>query len=173
MGTNFTGSSVWSFGIVSSTLIVAVASPVLGVLADRRKVKKVFLFFFTFTGSLFTTLAFFCSYISHAWAWLLICFTVGNIGFASALVFYNSLLPHISPRQFLDNVSSRGFAYGYLGGGLLLLIHLIIIMQASGTAVEDLVTRLSIASIGVWWFGGLSGPLRSYQSQTSPWSKRN
>ena len=42
-------------------------------------------------------------------------------------------------------MSSRGFAYGYLGGGLLLLIHLIIIMQASGTAVEDLVTRLSIA----------------------------
>lgn len=153
MGTNFTGSSVWSFGIVSSTLIVAIASPVLGVLADRRRVKKILLLFFTFAGSLFTTLAFFSSYISQAWVWLLICFIVGNIGFAGALVFYNSLLPHISPRQFFDSVSSRGFAYGYLGGGLLLLIHLIIIMQASGSDKEDLVTRLCIASIGLWWFG--------------------
>ena len=153
MGTNFTGSSVWSFGIISSTLIVAIASPVLGVLTDRRRMKKVLLLFFTFAGSLFTTLAFFSSYVSHAWAWLLICFIVGNIGFAGALVFYNSLLPHISPRQFLDNVSSRGFAYGYLGGGVLLLVHLLIIMQASDSAKEDLVTRLCIASIGIWWFG--------------------
>ena len=153
MGTNFTGSSVWSFGIISSTLIVAVASPVLGVLTDRRRMKKVLLLFFTLAGSLFTTLAFFSSYVSHAWAWLLICFIVGNIGFAGALVFYNSLLPHISPRQFLDNVSSRGFAYGYLGGGVLLLVHLLIIMQASDSAKEDLVTRLCIASIGIWWFG--------------------
>ena len=153
MGTNFTGSSVWSFGIISSTLIVAIASPVLGVLTDRRRMKKVLLLFFTLAGSLFTTLAFFSSYVSHAWAWLLICFIVGNIGFAGALVFYNSLLPHISPRQFLDNVSSRGFAYGYLGGGVLLLVHLLIIMQASDSAKEDLVTRLCIASIGIWWFG--------------------
>ena len=153
MGTNLTGSSVWSFGIISSTLIVAIASPVLGVLTDRRRMKKVLLLFFTFAGSLFTTLAFFSSYVSHAWAWLLICFIVGNIGFAGALVFYNSLLPHISPRQFLDNVSSRGFAYGYLGGGVLLLVHLLIIMQASDSAKEDLVTRLCIASIGIWWFG--------------------
>ena len=61
--------------------------------------------------------------------------------------------PHIAPPNLLDDVSSRGFAYGYVGGGLLLLVHLALILLTQDTDAADLVTRASIASIGVWWFG--------------------
>ena len=68
-------------------------------------------------------------------------------------MFYNAFLPHIAPRNLLDDVSSRGFAYGYLGGGLLLLVHLILIMLTQDSSIADLVTRIAMASIGIWWFG--------------------
>ncbi|MDP7579458.1 MAG: MFS transporter [SAR202 cluster bacterium] len=151
-GITFTGSSMWSLAIAGSTAIVALSSPVLGIITDRVAIKKTLLWVYTIAGSLFTGLAFFSAYTSHPWAWLLGTFILGNIGFAGSLVFYNSFLPHITPRELLDDVSSRGFAYGYVGGGLLLLIHLALNLITEGTSISDLVTRGSIASIGLWWF---------------------
>ena len=81
------------------------------------------------------------------------CFILGNIGFAGGLVFYNSFLPHIAPRDLLDSVSSRGFATGYVGGGLLLLVHVALVAVFSETDHTDLIVRSSIASTGLWWFG--------------------
>ena len=75
---------------------------------------------------------------------------LANIGFAGCLVFYNSFLPHIAPRELLDDVSSLGFAYWYVGGGLLLLVHLALILPTRDTEFADLATRASIASVGVW-----------------------
>ena len=152
LGLTFTGSSLWSLGIAISTAIVALTSPVLGVIADRVAIKKALLWAYTIAGSLFTFLAFFSAYTSAPWAWLFGTFLLGNIGFAGSLVFYNSFLPHIAPRHLLDDVSSRGFAYGYIGGGLLLFVHLALNVITSESQISDLVTRLSIASVGLWWF---------------------
>lgn len=153
LGITFTGSSMWSLGVAISTAIVALSSPILGVIADRVPIKKALLWTYTIAGSLFTALAFFSAYTSQPWIWLFGMFCLANIGFAGGLVFYNAFLPHIAPRNLLDDVSSRGFAYGYLGGGLLLLVHLILIMLTQDSAIADLVTRIAMASIGVWWFG--------------------
>ena len=153
LGLELTGSSTWSLGVAVSTAIVALSSPVLGIVADRAVIKKTLMSVYAAGGSLFTALAFFAAYTGHPWAWLLGTFIVANIGFAGSLVFYNSLLPHVAPRGLLDDVSSRGYAYGYVGGGLLLLVHLALNVAASDTDVADLVTRGSLASIGVWWFG--------------------
>ena len=152
-GINFTGSSMWSLGVAVSTAIVALSSPVIGVIADRVPIKKALLWTYTIAGSLFTALAFFSAYTSQPWLWLFGMFSLANIGFAGGLVFYNAFLPHVAPRNLLDDVSSRGFAYGYLGGGLLLLAHLILIMLTQDSSIADLVTRIAMASIGVWWFG--------------------
>tara|TARA_B100001123_G_scaffold202041_1_gene229243 strand:+ start:35993 stop:37738 length:1746 start_codon:yes stop_codon:yes gene_type:complete len=152
-GFTFTGSSVWSLAAASSTAIVALSSPILGVIADRIAAKKFLLWTYTIIGASCTILTFFSAYTPFAWIWLLFTFIIGNIGFAGSLVFYNSFLPHIAPRNLSDEVSSRGFAYGYIGGGLLLLIHLILNLMVSGSTYADLVTRVSMASIGVWWFG--------------------
>ena len=153
LGFTFTGSSMWSMGVAVSTAVVALSSPILGIIADRAALKKTLLTVYAAAGSLFIGLAFFSAYTSHPWAWLMGMFILANVGFAGSLVFYNSFLPHIAPRNLLDDVSSRGFGYGYVGGGLLLLIHLVLILLTRDTDAADLVTRASIASIGVWWFG--------------------
>ncbi len=152
-GLTFTGSSMWSFGIALATVIVALSSPVLGVIADRAAIKKTLLGIYTATGAGFTVLMFLSAYTGQPWLWFLAMFILANIGFAGCLVFYNSLLPHIAPRAELDNVSSKGFTYGYIGGGLLLAVQLAAILYFSDTAYADLATRIAIASIGVWWFG--------------------
>ena len=152
-GFTFTGSSVWSLAAASSTAIVAITTPILGIIADRIAAKKILLWTYTIVGASCTILTFFSAYTPFAWIWLLITFGIGNIGFAGSLVFYNSFLPHIAPRNLSDEVSSRGFAYGYVGGGLLLLIHLILNLLLSESSYVDLITRFSLASIGVWWFG--------------------
>ena len=152
-GVTFTGSSMWTLGVALSTSIVALSSPVLGVIADRVAIKKALLWIYTIVGSLFTALAFFSAYTAHPWAWAFGMFALANVGFAGGLVFYNAFLPHLAPRELLDDVSSRGFAIGYAGGGLLLLFHLVMILATQDTDAADLVTRIAIASVGVWWFG--------------------
>ena len=144
-GINFTGSSSWSVGLAISTLVVAISSPILGVIADRIPIKKTLLWAYTIAGSLFAVLGFFSAYTSHPWAWLLGTFILGNIGFAGGLVIYNSFLPHIAPRHLLDEVSSRGYAFGYVGGGLLLLGHVVVLVLTSQSDHSDLILRLCIA----------------------------
>ena len=160
LGITFTGSSTWSLGVAISTAIVAVTSPVLGVISDRIPIKKTLLWIYTTVGSLFTVLAFFSAYTSQPWMWLFGMFILANIGFAGSLVFYNSFLPHLGPARMLDDISSRGFAYGYAGGGLLLLMHLALILVTRDTDFADVATRFAIASVGVWWFGWAIWTLR-------------
>ena len=160
----FTGSSLWSLSIGVSTLIVAVVSPVLGVIADQKGVKKLFLFYFTIVGSFFTVLIFFTSYTDSAWAFILLFFIIANIGFSGANVFYNALLNDLVSPEMLDEASSKGFAFGYVGGGLALGIHLIIVQLTSGTEYSDLFVRLCIASVGVWWFGWSIWTFRSLEN---------
>ena len=123
------------------------------MISDRIPIKKALLWVYTGAGSLFTALVFFSAYTSQPWAWLLGMFILANIGFAGSQVFYNSFLAHLAPRSLMDDISSRGFAYGYAGGGLLLVVHLVLILATRDSDFADLVTRLAIVSIGVWWFG--------------------
>ena len=156
----FTGSSMWSLGVALSTGFVAFSSPVLGVIADRVPIRRVLLGTYMTIGSVFTMLAFFAPLVEEPWMWLFVTFTVANIGFVGSIVFYNSFLPHLGPRHLLDDISSRGYAYGYLGGGLLLVVHLAFILATRDTDLADLATRLAIASVGVWWFGWAMWTLR-------------
>ncbi len=160
LGITFTGSSMWSLGVAISTGIVAFSSPVIGVIADRAPIRKALLWAYTSIGAFFTVLAFFSAFAPEPWLWLFGVFTIANIGFAGGLVFYNSFLPHLGPRHLLDEISSRGFAYGYAGGGLILVVHLVLILATRDTALEDVAVRFAIASVGVWWFGWAIWTLR-------------
>jgi UMF1 family MFS transporter len=77
-------------------------------------------------------------------------FIIANLAFGAAIVFYNAFLPEIASPDRRDAVSSRGFAYGYLGGGILLLLNLVLFNFMGD---ESLAVRISLASAGIWWLG--------------------
>ncbi len=81
-------------------------------------------------------------------------FIIANVCFGAALVFYNAFLPEITTEDQADKVSSRGFAYGYLGGAILLALNLLLVLSAEQLGISTgLAVRLSLLSAGVWWGG--------------------
>jgi UMF1 family MFS transporter len=107
---------------------------------------------FAILGSAATILMFFITPGGHWFAGLL--FLVANIAFGAAMVFYNSYLPSIASEDRRDSVSSYGWAMGYLGGGFLLLLNLVMFLLKDKIGLEDsMVARISLSSAGVWWLG--------------------
>jgi UMF1 family MFS transporter len=82
-------------------------------------------------------------------------YIIGNIGFAGANVFYNALLPHVAKADEIDQVSVKGYAMGYLGGGLLLVINVLMFMMPETFGIPDgeMAVRLSFVTVGLWWLG--------------------
>ena len=150
-----TADNLWSITISLSTLIISFASPILAVIADKTPTKLLFLKIFTIIGCIATFLMFFTPYVGTGWLFLLIAITISVIGFAGAWTFANSFLPHLAPKKYFDEISSKGFAYGYIGGGLLLAIHLVVItiIPEYISGIDELLIQLSLASVGLWWFG--------------------
>lgn len=147
-------TSRWGFTTAIAALIAAVISPILGAVADFRGSKKKFLGFFMGLGVLATALLFFPNKPGE-WLIASFIFVFANIGFAGSLVYYDALLPHVARADEIDQVSSRGYMMGYIGGGILLAVNLVMIMYvptwfpALSTA---LMTRLSFITVAVWWF---------------------
>jgi len=105
------------------SLIVALLSPILGAIADQSSSKKRFLIFFAYLGVLMTTCLFMVGYGQWLLAGLL--YVAGSLGFAGANTFYDGLLPDIATPKQIDYVSAKGYALGYLGGGLLFLFNVL------------------------------------------------
>jgi UMF1 family MFS transporter len=147
-------TSRWGFTTALAALIAAVISPLLGAIADFRGSKKKFLAFFMVLGVISTALLFFPNQPGD---WLLasFIFVFANIGFAGSLVYYDALLPHVARADEIDQVSSRGYMMGYIGGGILLAINLVMIMVIPGLIPSlgtGLMTRLSFVTVAIWWF---------------------
>ena len=139
----------WAYTTSISLLIAAILSPILGAIADFSGAKKRFLTIFMLLGVTATALLYFVR--TGDWLMASIFFILGDLGFAGSLVFYDSLLPHVAGPDEIDQVSSRGYAIGYLGGGILLAINLAMIMLAP-QELTGLMTRLSFLSVALWWF---------------------
>jgi MFS transporter, UMF1 family len=131
--------------------IVALIAPILGTIADQRAMKKRLLGVFLIIGVAATLLM--GTIGSGDWRYALMLFIVANIGVAATLVFYDSLLPHIAAPDELDRVSTAGFAIGFIGGGVLLLINLAWILRPDLFGIPGTVAalKLSLVSVGVWW----------------------
>ncbi len=137
---------------------VAVLAPVLGALADFAGIKKKMLGACVGLGVVATACMFFIQ--RGDWVLAALLFAFANIGVTSSLVFADSLLPHVARPDELDRVSTAGYALGYLGGGLLLLVNLAWIQRPElfGLSGAALASRLSFVSVAVWW-AGFSIPL--------------
>jgi len=148
-----TADAVWSLSVAIATLLVAVFSPPFGVIADRRLIKIKWLKILTYVGAGATFLLALAPLfpVSFQWLWLMIMFLFANIGLNGAGVFYNALLPHMGEDDEMDDISNRAFAFGYFGGGILLVIHLGLVMGI-GTD-NDWVIPFCMATSGIWWYG--------------------
>jgi MFS transporter, UMF1 family len=134
-----------------SGLTVALMVPLLGALSDRRRLKKFFLFIMTALGVLGSgALAF-----VDKGDWLTACwfYALAFIGFSAASTFYDALLPNLAPPEDLDRISSQGFALGYLGGGLLFLLNVVMYLKPEFFGITSGLSavQLSFLSVSAWW----------------------
>lgn len=148
---NFSASSLWGYSVSLSMLILAISAPALGALADRRGWHKSLMLPFCLGGCLATALLALTGPGDYLLAALL--FILGNIGFAGANIFYNAYLPFLAPPGETDRLSARGYAWGYVGGGLLLAMVFVLILKAEsfGFADRGTATRFGFLLTGLWW----------------------
>lgn len=124
--------------------------PVLGALGDYSDLKKRLMAMFCYIAVFANCLLFFVQGNLYLFGGLL--FIVANVCFGASIVFYNAFLPEITTEDQADKVSSRGFAYGYLGGAILLSLNLLLVLSADRLGISTgFAVRLSFLSAGLWW----------------------
>lgn len=138
-------TTYWSYGLSISLFLVAILSPILGTVSDIQRGKKRFLAIFAGIGIVGTALLVLVE--TGDWVLASILGIIGRIGFNGANTFYDALLPHVARPEDQDKVSARGFAMGYLGGGLLLAVNVVMLQVLPGTWGA----RLSFLSVAIWW----------------------
>ena len=126
--------------------------PILGAIADYSHLRKRLMQIFATLGAIATIAMFFVT--GELW-WLGgVLFIIANLAFGAAIVFYNAYLPDIASEDQRDQVSSYGWAMGYLGGGLLLALNLAFFIFSDDIGVpSNLAIRINLASAGLWWLG--------------------
>ncbi|MDF2935170.1 MAG: transporter [Paenibacillaceae bacterium] len=147
-----TSASYWGLTQAAGMLLVAVLAPVLGAAADYAGKKMVFLRLFSYLGIAASFLFVFIGQGDYLAASLL--FVLGTVGFSGGNSFYDALLPDLVPdEQKREYISSKGYASGYVGGGLLLVVNLLMIQKPElfGLPDGETGTRLAFASVAVWW----------------------
>jgi UMF1 family MFS transporter len=138
-------------GNALASLTVAAVAPFLGAVADNCGRRKGLLIGFTYLGVLMT--ASLAIVPQNHWAMALVVYAIGVIGFSGANVFYDALLPHVAPAGRIDQVSSLGYALGYLGGGLLLAINVAMTTAPHlfGLASPTQAVKAAFISVAAWW----------------------
>jgi MFS transporter, UMF1 family len=146
-------TSTFYLGTANSiaAILVAAMAPILGAIADKGSAKKRFLGFFAFLGAIMTGALWLVQ--AGQWQMAVLFYIVGTIGFSGGNIFYDSLLPAVASEKKVDYVSSLGFSLGYIGGGLLFVINVLMYLKPEIFGIPDGATgiRLSFISVAVWW----------------------
>jgi UMF1 family MFS transporter len=139
----------WANSLAS--IVIAALAPFLGAIADRGSAKKKFLIFFCYMGMVMTGGLYMVG--QGQWQMAVMVYIAASVGFMGANIFYDSLLPSVAPKEKMNYVSSLGFALGYIGGGLLFLINVLMYLHPQWFGVADAATaiKLSFLSVAVWW----------------------
>lgn len=154
LGMSVKNTSLYSYSLSFSFLLVAILSPLLSAIADYSGNKKAFMKFFCYLGSISCSSLFF--FKSEAQLSLgIIAFVLAGIGFAGSIVFYNAYLPEIAEPKDQDRVSAKGFALGYIGSSLLLIFNLTMVLFPNlyGITDKSLPARIAFLTVGIWWIG--------------------
>ncbi len=159
-GFSIVNTVLYSYSISFSFLIIALISPLLSGIADAGGKKLQFMKFFAYLGSLSCIGLFFFDGSNLEWG--ILCSVAASIGYAGSIVFYNAYLPEIATESEYDLLSAKGFALGYIGSVLLLVVNLLMIQFPSWFMISDdgMAARLSFLITGLWWAGFSQIPFR-------------
>ncbi len=145
--------STFYLGVANSmaSILVAALAPFLGAVADRGSAKKKFLFLFAFLGVIMSGSLWLVA--KGNWFMAIVFYVGATIGFSGGNIFYDSLLPGVASEEKVDFVSSLGFSLGYIGGGLLFLVNVLMYLKPELFGIPDGATaiRISFLSVAIWW----------------------
>ncbi len=142
--------SYWSYLVSLSVILQVLVLPIVGAGADYGHRKKQYLAATAYVGAAAATAMFWLQGSAYLWGGAL--FIFANVSFGASVVVYNSFLPEIAPPEQSDAVSSRGWGIGYIGGGVLLALNLLLYLNAQTVGItEAMAVRISLGSAGVWW----------------------
>lgn len=151
-GLRLTGTALWSFAVSCSMLVVLISAPLLGAVADLSAGKKRFLFLFCY-GGVVSTFLLYWSGPGAIW-WATFFYILANIGMEGSLPFYDAFLLDLAPREKMGRLSGLGWAAGYVGGVLCLILNLAMIQQPESFALSpdnDVPIRASLVVVALWW----------------------
>lgn len=146
---NLTGNTAtvyWGYTTAVALIVSVLLAPVMGAIADFSGIKKRLLLAFAAVGIFSTALLYYVT--TGDWLLASVLFIFGNIGFAMSEVFYNALLPGIADAKEIDRISVKGYALGYLGGGILLALDIGLIQIMDD---KSLATRITFITVSIWW----------------------
>ena len=146
------GDSFYALVLGLSSLFVALVSPVLGAIADRIEIKRKILWAYTIVGVIFTAMMGLAPFLGEGtnYMFLAICLVIGNIGFAGGNVIYYAFMPYLAEKEDVDHVSSWGYAYGFMGGSSILIVHLGLGLTLGFTPT---ILAFIFVTSALWWLG--------------------
>lgn len=160
LGFELVNSVLYSYALAFAYLLSAALLPLLSGIADYTGKKKIFLKVFTYLGALSCMGMFF--FTSHTLEWGILCVVFACLGYSSSLVFYDAFLPEIASEEETDRISGLGYAYGYGGSALMMIVSLVIIQMHDlfGLANSGIATRIVFLLVGIWWIGWAQIPFK-------------
>ena len=166
LGLDFKASSLYAFSLSFAFLVIALINPLLSGFADKKGNKRRYMRFFVFLGGLSCIGMYFFDASSIPLGIMMLVFSI--MGYAGSLVFYNAYLPEIAKPEEFDKLSARGFALGYVGCVILLVLNLVMINNYAffGLESELHAIRVSFVSVGIWWIGFSFIPLKILPDDT-------
>ena len=152
-GKSFVNTALADYTLAAAYLIIALLLPILTSIADYRGNKKIFMQFFTWLGAISCGMLYFFKFDTLQIS--MIFFGLAAIGYSGGFVFYNSYLPEIATLDMQDNVSAKGFTYGYIGSVILQLVCFMFVLKPEWFGITDasFPARLSFLLVGIWWIG--------------------
>ncbi|MBI3502571.1 MAG: MFS transporter [Bacteroidetes bacterium] len=152
IGREYINSTLYDYALAFAYLVIALISPLLSGIADYSGSKKRFMQFFCYLGSLSCAAMYFFTGLENLWIGVLTVI-LACIGYSGSIVFYNAYLPEIAEPEHHDRVSAKGFAMGYIGSALLLILNLAMVMKPEFFGLENTATatRFSFLTVGAWW----------------------
>ncbi|RSM88468.1 MFS transporter [Kibdelosporangium aridum] len=170
-GWEFPAGSLWGYLLSFATVIQVLIVPLMGAIADRTQNKKRMLAVFAFSGSVATALI--ALVAGGNWELGALLFILGNICYGTSVAIYYSFIPDIATADERDDLSTKGWAFGYLGGGAALAVQLVLVLFGDSIGIsESNAARIAFLLSGIWWAIFTTIPLRRLKkhqpAHTSP-----